>query len=68
MPLKKGVSQKVHSGNVREMLHGWKKSGKIGNTKPGSMKKAMQIANAAAYSKARSSRSKKTRYSQVGGA
>ena len=64
MPLKKGKGQKVVSSNIREMLHSWKKTGKIGNTKPKSMKKAMAIANAAAYSSAR--RSKGTHYSIAG--
>jgi hypothetical protein len=64
MPLKKGKSKATHSSNVKEMIHSYKKTGKIGNTKPGSMKKALDIANAAAYSSAR--RSKQTHYSIVG--
>jgi len=62
-PLRRGKSQKTISSNIGEMLHKFKKSGKIGNTKPGSMKKAQQIASAAAYSKARSGGKKRTRYS-----
>jgi hypothetical protein len=53
MPLKSGSSAKTRSTNIREMLHAFKQSGRIGNTKPGSMKKAAQIAAAAAYRKAR---------------
>ncbi len=53
MPLKKGTGQKVHSSNVQEMIDKYKRTGTIGNTKPGSMKKAQQIANAAAYRKER---------------
>jgi hypothetical protein len=64
MPLRKGKGQKVISGNIKEMLHSYKQSGKIGNTKPKSMKKARQIAAAAAYSSAR--RSKGTHYNIVG--
>ncbi len=53
MPLHSGNSPKARSTNIREMLHAFKQSGKIGNTTPGSMKKAVQIASAAAYAKAR---------------
>lgn len=53
MPLMAGSSSKTRSTNIKEMLHAFKQSGRIGNTKPGSMKKAMQIAAAAAYRKAR---------------
>lgn len=53
MPLKSGKSKKTHSANVREMLHKFKQTGMIGNTKPKSMDEAMRIANAAAYTKAR---------------
>lgn len=53
MPLKKGTSAKVKAANIGEMLHSFKKTGKIGNTKPQSMKKAQAIAAAIAYSKAK---------------
>ena len=56
MPLEPGKSQTVISANIKEMLdkvkHG---NGKIGNYKPTSMKKAQQVAAAAAYSNARRS-------------
>ena len=52
MPLQKGRSGKVRSGNIHEMLHKFKQTGTIGNTHPGSMKKAREIASAAAYGKA----------------
>lgn len=53
MPLKKGSGKKVISSNIGEMLSGFKKTGKIGNTKPGSKAKAKKIASAAAYRKAK---------------
>jgi len=53
MPLKKGKSAKVRSENIGEMLHSFKATGKIGNTKPADMKKATEIAAAIAYSKAK---------------
>ena len=53
MPLHPGKSSKVHGKNVKEMLDAYKRTGKIGNTHPKTMAKARQIANAAAYSKAR---------------
>ena len=53
MPLKSGKSKKTHSTNVREMIDAWKSTGRIGNTRPKTMQKAQEIANAAAYRKAR---------------
>lgn len=53
MPLKSGSSSKTKSSNIKELLHKYKEKGKIGNTKPGSMKKAQQIASAIAYRKSR---------------
>lgn len=53
MPLKSGKSSKVRSENIAELLDSFKKKGTIGNTKPGSMKKAREIAAAIAYSKQR---------------
>ena len=53
MPLKKGSSKKVISKNIGELVNAYKKTGKIGNTKPKSKKKAAQIASAIAYSKAK---------------
>ncbi len=55
MPLKKGKSKKAISGNIAEMVRAYKEKGSIGHTKPGSMKKAQQIAAAAAYGMARES-------------
>ncbi len=53
MPLKSGSSKGTKSSNIKELLHSFKAKGKIGNTKPGSMKKAQQIASAIAYKKRR---------------
>ena len=68
MPLKSGRSSKTISGNIKEMVHSYKKKGSIGTSKPGSVGKAVKQAAAIAYAKAGRSRSKKTRYSQVGSA
>lgn len=53
MPLKSGSSEKTRSTNIKELLHSFKQSGRIGNSKPGSMKKAVAQAVAIAYRKAR---------------
>lgn len=52
MPLQKGKSAKVKSGNIRELMHAYHAKGKIGNTKPRSNKHAARIAAAIAYRKA----------------
>lgn len=52
MPLKAGSSAKTRSTNIAEMIRSFKKTGKIGNSSPGSMKKAVSQAAAAAYRKA----------------
>lgn len=58
MPLKSGKSSKTISKNIQEMMHSFKQTGKIGNTKPKSTAKALKIASAAAYTKARSTKKK----------
>lgn len=51
--LKAGSSAKTRSSNIRELLHSFKQTGSIGNSKPASMAKAQAQAAAIAYSKAR---------------
>lgn len=53
MPLRSGAGRSTISGNIKEMLDSYKKTGKIGNTTPKNMAHARQIAAAAAYNKAR---------------
>lgn len=52
MPLMSGSSPKTRSTNIKEMLHAFKQTGRIGNSHPKSMKKAVAQAAAAAYRKA----------------
>lgn len=52
MPLKKGSSDKTVSSNIKELMHTYKKKGKIGASKPKSKKKAQKQAVAIALSKA----------------
>ncbi|HUV84644.1 MAG TPA: hypothetical protein VMV86_02995 [Methanosarcinales archaeon] len=58
MPLKKGRSQATISKNIAECIRSYKRSGKIGNTSPKSLKHAMSICQAAAYTSARRSKGK----------
>jgi hypothetical protein len=55
MPLKKGSSKKTISSNVKELMHTYKKKGKIGTSKPKSKKKAQKQAVAIALSTAKES-------------
>lgn len=59
MPLKKGSSQKTISGNIGEMISSFKKTGKIGTSKPKSKEAAAKQAAAIAYSTAGKSRKMK---------
>jgi hypothetical protein len=56
MPLKKGKSQKVISGNIGEMISSYKKTGKIGTSTPENKGAAIKQAAAIAYSTAGKSR------------
>ena len=56
MPLKQGKSQKVVSSNIGEMVRSYKKTGKIGTSKPKSKEKAIKQATAIALSTAGKSR------------
>jgi hypothetical protein len=53
MPLRSGSSPKTRSTNIAGLLRSFKKMGRIGNSEPSSMKKAVKQAVAIAYSKAR---------------
>jgi hypothetical protein len=52
MPLKTGKSQKTIQKNVSELIHTYKKTGKIGSSKPKGKKAAQKQAVAIALSKA----------------
>jgi hypothetical protein len=52
MPLKTGKSQKAVSSNIKELMHTFKKKGKIGTSKPANKDKARKQAIAIALSKA----------------
>ena len=56
MPLKKGSSQKTIGGNISEMVRSFKKTGKIGTSRPESKGKAVKQAVAIALSTARKQR------------
>jgi len=55
MPLKRGNSRKVISENIRELLRAYKREGRIGRSRPPSVRKAVKQAAAIAYRKARQS-------------
>ena len=57
MPIKKGKSDKVVSGNISEIVRNYDKSGTIGKSKPASKEKAVKQAVAISLSTA--GRSKK---------
>ncbi len=58
MPLKKGKSQKAISSNIKTEMEGYKKTGKIGKSKPKSEKAARKQAVAIALSTARGRKKK----------
>jgi hypothetical protein len=59
MPLKKGSSKKTISKNIETEMKKYKKTGKVGKSKPESKKKAAKQAAAIAYSKAGKGKKKK---------
>jgi len=62
LPLRKGRSKKVIRQNIGELVHSYEKTGRIGNSRPKSKKKAVKQAVAIAYKKAgRSRKSRKKR-------
>jgi hypothetical protein len=58
MPLMKGSSQKTISKNIGEMVGKFKRTGKLGTSRPSSKRAAMKQAAAAAYASARKSKRK----------
>jgi hypothetical protein len=56
MPLKRGKTNKVVGDNVSEMMDSYKKTGKLGTSKPKSGRAAQKQAVAIALSKAGKSR------------
>ncbi len=53
MPLNSGKSRKARSENIGKLISEYKKTGKIGTSKPRSMAQAQRQAAAIAYSKGR---------------
>ncbi len=56
MPLKAGAGRKTFVHNIREIMHAFAKSGRIGNSWPASAAKANKQAVAIAYRQQRESR------------
>ena len=58
MPLKQGKSQATFKKNVSELMHAFKRKGKIGTSTPKNAAKARQQALAIAFSMKRKSKGK----------
>ena len=67
MPLKTGRSKKTVSSNIKEMVGSYKKTGKIGTSKPASTEKAVKQAAAIAYDKAGIVKKQEARIKKRGG-
>lgn len=61
MPIKKGSSKKVISENISEIMHSYKKKGKIGTSKPKNDKAALKQAEAIAIKSANKPKKKKSK-------
>ncbi len=61
MPLKRGSSKKTISTNIGEMVRKFKETGKIGTSKPGSIRQAVKQSVAIAFRKAGKSKRKSGR-------
>ncbi|NHJ41459.1 MAG: hypothetical protein FK731_15620 [Asgard group archaeon] len=59
MPLKKGKSKKVQSANIKEIMDAYKKTGKIGTSKPKSKIDALKQAIAISYAQKKKSNKRK---------
>jgi predicted enzyme related to lactoylglutathione lyase len=67
MPLKTGRSKKTVSSNIKEMVGSFKKTGKIGASKPASKEKAVKQAAAIAYDNAGIAKKQEERIKKRGG-
>lgn len=52
MPLKEGGSQEIISANIAMLMREYRRTGKIGNTRPDNQEHALEIASAIARDKA----------------
>ena len=61
MPIKKGRSRKIVRQNIEELISSWKRTGRIGSSKPKTLAGAMAQASAIAYSTVRTVRKRRRR-------
>ena len=67
MPLKKGKSKETISKNISELEHSYKKTGKLGNSKPESKEKAHKQAVAIAMSEAGKTKNESRKFDTIVG-